>query len=293
MTEAGRRLATSAAASLAALLLAACEKDDRDPAVEGQVEAPVDSAGVSPGWRFQEQGGGATIALVSVSGDAAIRMVCPGTGELRVNVPGFRPVGSEERMTFGQGGTVETLVADPSGDPRLGGVTATGPVPGNLETLLSGRVAANYGAQDSGPHPQPPADLVRRFVEACEPAGSSAEGLRPAAKVAVSACLEQDGAKLPAIALRAVGTEPFWGAAITGRCVTYSTPEDIDGTRIWTKFKGTPKAGEWTGYFQNRHFVLRTQSDPDCSDGMSDTVYPLAVTLAVDDEQRTGCADYR
>ena len=44
----------------------------------------------------------------------------------QINVPGFRPVGSEERMTFGSGGEAHTLVADTRGDRQRGGVSATG-----------------------------------------------------------------------------------------------------------------------------------------------------------------------
>ena len=37
-------------------------------------------------------------------------------------------------------------------------------------------------------------------------------------------------------------------------------------------------------------FVLTTRAAPGCSDGMSDRSYPLAVTLTVAGEKRTGCA---
>ena len=101
----------------------------------------------------------------------------------------------------------------------------------------------------------------------------------------------QDGTALSIKPLRAVGTEPFWGARIEGRCVTYSTPEDQAGTRIWTKFSGTAEQGSWAGSLDGRRFELRTSPDPRCSDGMSDTVYPIAVTLFVRGEERRGCAE--
>lgn len=95
---------------------------------------------------------------------------------------------------------------------------------------------------------------------------------------------------MPANAIRAIGTEPFWGARVEGRCVTYSTPTDQDGTRIWTKFSGTADNGRWAGTLENQAFLMVTEPQPGCSDGMSDTVYPIAVTLMVHGEQRTGCA---
>ncbi len=105
-----------------------------------------------------------------------------------------------------------------------------------------------------------------------------------------AACLTQDGQKIAAVRLRAIGTEPFWNARIEGRCVTYSTPEDQAGTRIWTKFTGDGDDGTWSGALEGRQFELRTRPEPGCSDGMSDNRYPLAVTLRVRGETRQGCA---
>lgn len=279
----------------AALLLASCGgSGEQEPAANETV-----AEGESPTleWTLQEQGDGASLALVGASGDVEMRLICPGRGELMVNVPTFRPVGSEERLTFGQSGTVETLVADPSGDRERGGVTATGAVPANLEGLLSGRVAANYGSQNSGPHPQLSSDLVKQFVDACGAQGDGAQqaqaGSPPASQSDVSACLIQDGNSISEMGLHAVGTEPFWAADIKGRCVTYSTPENIEGTRIWTKFDGSRDSGVWTGYYRDQRFVLRTHPQPRCSDGMSDKVYPVGVTLVVGGEERIGCAEYR
>jgi len=93
-------------------------------------------------------------------------------------------------------------------------------------------------------------------------------------------------------ALRAVGTEPFWGARIEGRCVTYSHPEDQAGTRIWTRYSaGTGGGGTWSGALGGRRFELRIRPQPGCSDGMSDRRYPLAAELFVNGERRTGCAE--
>jgi uncharacterized membrane protein len=105
------------------------------------------------------------------------------------------------------------------------------------------------------------------------------------------ACDLQNGSALPRLRIRAVGTEPFWGARIEGRCVTYSHPEDQAGTRVWTKFEGSPSAGSWSGALNGQPFLLRTRSRRDCSDGMSDRRYPIAVSLTVDGEERQGCAE--
>ena len=279
----------------AALLLAACGQRDSAPGPVANVDVPSQP---SP-WDLATSALGATLTLAGSGSEPAMRLLCPaGEDRFIVNVAAFEPIGSEERMTFGQGPSVVTLVADPTGDELRGGVTGEGPVPGELVQLLSGQVAANYGAQNSGPHPMPPAELVNGFAAACsgeapdetdgtapvQPSGNAGGG---------SACLTQDGGRVPENAIVAIGTEPFWGARVEGRCVTYSHPEDQEGTRVWTKFSGTAENGRWAGALGGQPFVMVTRPQPGCSDGMSDNRYPIAVTLTVGGEQRTGCAEPR
>ena len=294
-------------AASAALLLAACGRGE-------QASEPANAAAESPPaaapaparadrWELQSGGEGVALALLSASGEATVRLFCPARRrELLVNVPGFRPVGSEERLSFGSGGEVVALVADTRGDSARGGVTGTGPVPGNLAALLGGPVAVNYGAQDSGPHPAPPPDLARAFAAACSggagqpsPAPPAPTPAPPSAPPAgVSACLVQDGERLDVAPLRALGTEPFWAARIEGRCVTYSHPDDQDGTRVWTRYAALPGGGaRWSGALGGRRFELTARPQPGCSDGMSDRRYPMAVELIVHGERRRGCADRR
>lgn len=106
----------------------------------------------------------------------------------------------------------------------------------------------------------------------------------------VSACLIQDGEELRITPVRAIGTEPFWNAQVEGRCVTYSTPEDQKGTRIWTRFNPGPDGGVWVGSFEGKPFKLITRLRQGCSDGMSDRTYPLDALLTVRGEERRGCA---
>lgn len=108
----------------------------------------------------------------------------------------------------------------------------------------------------------------------------------------LSPCLVQGTERLNVELLRAVGTEPFWSARVEGRCVTYSTPEDQQGTRIWTRY--SQKAGGhgvWIGRLNGKAFEMRTRPEPGCSDGMSDNRYPIAVELLVNGEKRRGCAE--
>jgi len=297
-SKAGRRIGLTAALVLS---LAACGSR------EEAGETPPDSTAAGPPpaspsaldtenvpasrWDLQSSGEGAALALLPAQGNATIRLFCPaGANRLLVNVPGFRPIGSEERLSFGSGGEVVALVADTRGDARRGGVSGTGEVPSNLAVLIGGPLSASYGAQTSGPYPAPPQHLSRAFVAACGDGWAAADqaGGRPTGSA--SACLMQGSERLEVAPLRAVGTEPFWGARIEGRCVTYSHPEDQGGTRIWTRYAETPDGAAWSGTLGGRPFVLRTRAAPGCSDGMSDEIYPIAVDLSVNGERRQGCA---
>ncbi|HET9811137.1 MAG TPA: hypothetical protein VFP53_05515 [Sphingomicrobium sp.] len=135
-------------------------------------------------------------------------------------------------------------------------------------------------------------DAAESGTAAAEPEVAANEKGQPPPS-AVSPCLLQDGKPVDANAIRAIGTEPFWGAKVEGRCVTYSTPEDQDGTRVWTKFSGTTESGRWEGALGRAPFVMTTRPQAGCSDGMSDNVYPIAVTLTVGGEERRGCAEPR
>jgi uncharacterized membrane protein len=270
---------------ISALLAAACSPQQPSQSNAGVTEPSEPATADELRWDLQSSGEGVALALLSGSGNTAMRLFCPAArNELLVNVPAFRPVGSEERLSFGSGGEVVALVADPSGDAQRGGVSGSGAVPADLGRLVSGPVSASYGAQSSGPHPAPPVDLAQAFVRAC-----AKETPKPAPQPA-GACLTQDGKPVPANRIRAIGTEPFWNARIEGRCVTYSHPEDQQGTRVWTKFSGSTTSGTWAGSLGGSPFVLRTRPEPGCSDGMSDNRYPIGVTLTVGGEQRTGCA---
>lgn len=238
-------------------------------------------------WSLRSAGEGTSLSYSS-SEQSEVRLFCAAGGrELLVNVPAFRPVDSEERLSFGSSGESVALVADTKGDRQRGGVSGVGPIPEDLAELIKGPISVNYGYQNSGPHAAPPPDLAEAFAEAC--GARSQPSPPPAGKV--SACLIQDGQRLTNPPVRAIGTEPFWGAQVEGRCVTYSHPDDQSGTRVWTRFKPEPKGGgTWTGSLEGRPFELIVQSQADCSDGMSDRMYPYAAQLAVSGERRKGCA---
>ena len=105
-------------------------------------------------------------------------------------------------------------------------------------------------------------------------------------------CLMQGADGLQVAPIRAVGTEPFWGARVEGRCVTYSTPDDQQGVRVWARYSEAANgSGAWVGQLGGRKFEMRVRPQAGCSDGMSDKRYPMAVELAVNGEKRAGCAE--
>lgn len=275
------------------LLVAACRAQAPETGDTGEANGSLPDRNEAPRasrWALQSAGEGTALALLDTSGSTVLRLFCAsGTKRLLVNVPAFKPIGSEERLSFGGGGDVVALVADTRGDPLRGGVSGVGEAPPNLGALLSAPLSASYGAQTSGPHGPPSADDATALVKACI-ADSPGSAVTPPAQPA-HPCNAQDDKPLPAIRLRAIGTEPFWGARIEGRCVTYSHPDDQSGTRVWTRFSGSAAQGSWSGSLGGQPFVLGTRPQPGCSDGMSDRTYPIAVTLTVSGEQRRGCAE--
>ena len=105
-------------------------------------------------------------------------------------------------------------------------------------------------------------------------------------------CLMQGVERLQVAPIRAVGTEPFWSAHVQGRCVTYSTPENQQGVRVWTRYSDSGNGrGTWIGQLDGKSFEMRVSPQAGCSDGMSDKRYPMAVELLVGGEKRRGCAE--
>jgi len=94
----------------------------------------------------------------------------------------------------------------------------------------------------------------------------------------------------PAERYRFTGTEPFWGGTIDGSKLLYQTPEDQAGKAITATVVKQGAASRYSGTLDGQPFVL-VLTPGICSDGMSDTVYPLVAALTVHGEQRNGCAN--
>ncbi len=282
----------------AALLGASCNREPpaepelQTNAGEATAQAPAGARADSSGsWDLQSSGEGVALVRSAADGRVALRLFCPAAkNQLLVNVPAFRPIGSEERLSVGSNDIAIALVADPRGDAARGGVTGAGPVPDEVKAIAHGPISVSYGAQRSGPHPVVPDDLARRFVTTCSESATSARRAAAEPTAATHPCHVQDG-RLIRLSMRALGTEPFWNAKIDGRCVTYSTPENQSGTRIWTKVGDGPDGPIFAGAYQGRPFNLIVRPKPGCSDGMSDRRFEWEATLTVNGETRRGCGE--
>ena len=89
--------------------------------------------------------------------------------------------------------------------------------------------------------------------------------------------------------IRALGTEPFWTAQISGGMFTYTTPEDQTGQRASLTRHDRASGTEFSGKLSGApiHIVVTKQT---CSDGMSDRSYPFTVVLTLGSDRRQGCA---
>lgn len=93
----------------------------------------------------------------------------------------------------------------------------------------------------------------------------------------------------PKETIRFTGTEPFWGGEAAGDTLTYTTPDDIEGTTINVqRFAGNSGLG-LSGTLSGSKFDM-VVTEGACSDGMSDREYPYTVTLQLGEETRMGCA---
>jgi len=84
------------------------------------------------------------------------------------------------------------------------------------------------------------------------------------------------------------GTEPFWGGEVSGRTLTYKTPDDPSGRLVQVeRFAG--RGGISFSGMLGGVAVTMAITPSTCSDGMSDRSYPFTVTLRLGEETRSGC----
>lgn len=131
--------------ALAALLLpTGCDRPDATPPAE--VPGPVPTAPPPAAPPVE----GSALAFVDAAGAPTANLSCGNDG-LRIVIPGFQPIASEDRLSIGADGEAFALVADLAAPGP--GVTASGPPDPDLLDRLArgGALFAMYGQQSAGP----------------------------------------------------------------------------------------------------------------------------------------------
>lgn len=111
--------------------------------------------------------------------------------------------------------------------------------------------------------------------------------------------IKRDGEAFTGIAVNSsitvLGTEPFWNLSIDPQAnqeqyqAVYSTPDDIAGTSFAVRrFAGNNGLG-FSGELDGETFNLAL-TPGDCTDGMSDRLFPYTATLALGERTLFGCA---
>jgi len=129
------------------------------------------------------------------------------------------------------------------------------------------------------------------LLAACQPqdeAGTAAPGEAANAVIPDSESTEPFAGIGASEVVRLIGTEPFWGGQVAGTALTYTTPDNPDGTKVEVERFAGRGGVSFSGVLDGAALAM-TVSALACSDGMSDRSYPFTVTLKIGDDQRDGC----
>ena len=150
--------------TVALLGLAGCGRDEASTPT-----APVEPAPIpSKPPLVQPPEAPERMAFVDAAGVERLTLACQADAPvLRITVPGFEPIGSEDRLTLGAGDEAFAHVADLRAPGP--GVTGGGPVDRDLiDRLARGEpVRAVYGAQSVGPLQAARPETLQAFAGRC------------------------------------------------------------------------------------------------------------------------------
>lgn len=140
--------------------------------------------------------------------------------------------------------------------------------------------------------------LLLALIAACspaqksEPSAAASESMPPplASGVPVPSPAREvpPSAEPVPTAFKAIGTEPFWSAEINGTKLSYSTPEApaAQAVAVWRRDESDGVV--YSGVIDGKPIELEVHRET-CSDGMSDTVYPLSVVRRIGPDSQRGC----
>lgn len=119
--------------------------------------------------------------------------------------------------------------------------------------------------------------LIALVLGACAP---SNDGIDPAGETFSAIAVDE--------VITMSGTEPFWSIVIENGRATYADPERPKGQEFpvarFAGNNGLGFSGEWDG-----SAVAIALTPGQCSDGMSDRIYPYVATIALGEKTLRGC----
>ena len=90
--------------------------------------------------------------------------------------------------------------------------------------------------------------------------------------------------------VRALGTEPFWSVELTGTEMVYTTPEPLEQRAPQPNPVVQGTTATYAAETADGTALNVTLVATECSDGMSDRIYPLTAMVKIGDLALTGCA---
>jgi uncharacterized membrane protein len=118
------------------------------------------------------------------------------------------------------------------------------------------------------------------------------------AAIAMSAVSQPPAPKPPQVLVNASGTEPFWQVSVTRQGIEYRTPEQPTPLKFAYSApiaaQGRPMDVVQVYRLQSRShdgwLMIQKAVGAQCSDGMSDNLYPYSAIVMLDGKVRSGCA---
>jgi len=91
-------------------------------------------------------------------------------------------------------------------------------------------------------------------------------------------------------AISVLGTEPFWSVGFEGETLTYSGLDRPEQRAARPAPTLTGPIATWTATTDAGNPLVVTLTAGECSDGMSDRIYPLTAQVEISGEVLNGCA---
>ena len=159
--------------------------------------------------------------------------------------------------------------------------------------LLAGCEGGAEKAAQSDENRRGAAALVEAINAAPSTPAATAEAASASGRSLSTIAAPTKQAQTSAKRFQALGTEPFWSLEVLDGKLLYTSPEHPTAVAIEAHMTAIGKHGDgglmWEGLMDGKPVTL-TIREGQCSDGMSDTVYPYKSTFTWGDRTEQGCA---